>query len=1213
MNEIVQQIKFLRARLNQDVDISLLGDGEMPYALNILPESEDHAGVASNCLGTTQKTVYIPNTTFTNITVTKTVSPVKFTFLPASLPSVLEIEVLWNNALKHIYIPSAGYLDLDDFGEHVEDVVEASFKCEMFANCTSASYGLRFFIPATDSIEMRVRARDIGTFSPVANVSGAWYDAVMDVTYFWDTHNSLYQYVNYNDVIINIPTSILESTFSISNAFAIGNGRKRMLYWNVNGGDTRKINIYNALIKDHTINSVNSNVIKPPPFKDITVAAAATTTQEYINFDKWFQLLLRNKFDDKEKSVFGSFSQLIYPSYYSENSIGVHGKASSKEYDIHLTSETHDEWTEFDYAMRINDGNWSVAELSTSGRSGYTKRILGNERLTTLDVGEANKPFDYVPIRAGCQSIISNNRQLVADCTEGYPNVVIDAEMSWGYMSLMITDQNTPASFSDETNVNATTKRIYIRDTDVTYSHSITLLIRTSETYYVHLEDVYGMALADIVTYFVNYINNNIATVDSAITTASAGAGYVQITHGAGYVASKCLYFAAYQKVRCSKGGAKHYYGIVYYDQFGRCGGVNVSDGLSFDTPLYSTDFQQDIFITGGALVINSQPPDWAYYYKILYGGSDISWYQQFVVKQSEVIQTDEFVLAININNSVLECADLNESFNVSPYQFNKGDRLKILAYDNTYSESESWGTRYTVMWNSLATMIIDTEILYQDESFIYVNKPKYDVTATGYYLLVEIYRKSESKPIEYFETEFFGTISNPGTTSCYHNYPAKSLVGTNVNQDATQPMRCFIPGFEHVIYQTWSFYEDHVNSAYIGTPVSCWMTSESFSNYFPSKTKGLGRVNFHLPDANTLRRNILRISNIYIPNSDINGLSTFDYDAYQEVDESYGTITSVKLVGDVLKIIQEHKISSMYLGAEMGVDASGNQIMLRSDKLLTPPRYSATSFGSMHPESIVSHGGYLYGYDVVNSCVWRDTSGGTYEISNGMRSYFKEKTRTLLNSGIFKAYGAYDYQNELYLLTFIDRFTTANNETIGFYEPTESWYSFYSFIPEAYCSIPGDHIISFKNGYLYTHDSATRNTFYGTAYNSNVWVVGNQYPDIPKKWNSLVVNSNAVWNAGENTDIIVDSDAIEYTDPQNFTRHKGNMVSRLKEGQFRYNQGEYYAEFLRDGTTRSSTFSQEDLRNGRPLSGKTILIKLKNSLTSAVYLRGVRINAQST
>jgi hypothetical protein len=331
-------------------------------------------------------------------------------------------------------------------------------------------------------------------------------------------------------------------------------------------------------------------------------------------------------------------------------------------------------------------------------------------------------------------------------------------------------------------------------------------------------------------------------------------------------------------------------------------------------------------------------------------------------------------------------------------------------------------------------------------------------------------------------------------------------------------------------------------------------------------------------------------------------------------VDETYGQISEIKTVGDVLKIIQPHKISSMYLGAEMGADANGNKVLFTSDKILTTPRYNSLAYGSVHPESMVVHNGYMYMLDVINSCVVRDTPGGSFDISqNGMRSYFRDKIKTLVASCgySFKAFGGYDYYNDMYVLTFKDPYNSANNETIGFHEPSETWYSFYSFLPEMYCGITGDYLISFYAGKLYEHSYVVKNTFYGTFYNTVAWVVGNVNPDIPKRWTSMSINSNDYWTAANDADILVDADNLSYEDLHNYTTHKSAMQSALTQYNFRYYNGDYKASFLRDGTTTSDTFSSYDLINGRQLMGKTILIKLSNDNTASVYLKGVKINAQ--
>jgi hypothetical protein len=537
------------------------------------------------------------------------------------------------------------------------------------------------------------------------------------------------------------------------------------------------------------------------------------------------------------------------------------------------------------------------------------------------------------------------------------------------------------------------------------------------------------------------------------------------------------------------------------------------------------------------------------------------------------------------INNFVLAGQILNPSFNIGSYVFNKGDKLVFLAYKENLTASYD---SKTVTYTNFVTLsaFTELEILEQDETGIYVemlsNATVRAELAACTYCLVELFTPRQDKPIEYFETPYNYTLNNLT--------PSFSDV-------------CL----DHQIHQV--FYMEE------GLPISCWIESSSFSNYFESKTQGLGRVNFYSPEFSRVRRNVLRASNVYVPNTKINGLSTFEYANDQLVDESFGSVTDIKLVGDVLKITQPHKLSSMYIGAEVGVDAGGSQVLLKSDKILTTPRYNALDYGSLHPESIIVHNAYMYALDVINSAAIRDTPGGTYAISdNAMRSYFKYKIRQLTAScgNSFKAIGGYDYLNEMYLLTFKDPYNSANNETIGFHEPSETWYSFYSFLPEMYCGIPGSYMLSFNGGKLYVHDYATRNTFYGTFYNSETWVVGNQYPDDPKKWNSLSVNSNDYWAPSANDGIIVDADAIDYQDPQNYTGHRGTMQSSLKPDNFRYYNGEFRAEFLRDGTTSSSTFSVPDLFTGRNLMGKTILIKLINDNNIPVYLRGVKINAQS-
>lgn len=1202
MNEFVQNINLAGSRLNWDADISLLKEGESKKFLNTVPEESNFFGTRTNCLGTTQATVFAPNTSRTSITVTTTyptTTTATFAFTLSSVPNILWVEILHNNTLKHLYITGSGYATVTLFCAHVLDVVRKYYMDDLSASSSSAT-GCSFTFRRTtgDTPTMIVRTITTATYPSTLKVIGTHYDKLDNVIYYWVYDSAgtyfLLQYVCDFGVILALHISGLDVTSfsSVNNAVIFGDNKEALLYWNYYQATAHKINVYNCLTGTGTFTSVSTNLIKPPVFTYYNMTRG-TGIYAYNNYNKYYIALIRNRFDDNEASAFGGLFDLFYP-YFGETPVGTHGVASNHVYNIDPASDTHPEWDKCEYAITSGNNEWYLIDSSLMSSAGV---INGSEIGTTLAPSDINRLFDYVPQKIGSLESMSNNRLVLSDCTEGYGNVAIVATAS------VITSTPSIYSLYKRNEVLAATYA-YIDLTTVweDYSDTQIMYIKTNNgEYYIYLHDTYGTTVAQRKQYFADYITDNIIPIDPDITSVVVpGTGFNYITVNTASTAllpvpPVCMSARAYPKQRTFPNGI-NYLGIVYYDQFGRCGGVNVDDELSVEV-------DANVLLSQINLVVTNTPPEWAYYYRIFYGGCNKQKYQQLAIKSSDVV-VDGTYTKIFINNCILAGQEINEEFNIGSYVFTPGDRIRFLRYSTNDVDD------YTVHSpsNSAFTNTVDLEIFGQDETYIYIANiidatTLTEMAASGYYL-VEIYTPQIHKPIEYFETRYWGTIRYPGTASRSHTvaygstYGIPGSISTNI---------CRLEGFDHMLEQV--FYIDG------GIPVVFNMISESFSNYFDSKTRGLGRVNFYSPDFVQLRRNVLRASNVYLPNTNINGLSTFEYANEVVVDETHGPITDIKLVGDVIKVVQPHKLSSIYLGAQVGTDASGQQILLRSDRILSEPRYNALTLGCIHPESIVVHNGYMYAFDAINSVVWRDTPGGTFMISdNGMRSYFKYKVQQLVASCgySFKAYGGYDYINETYLLTFVDPYNSSNNETIGFYEPGEYWSDFYSFVPEMYQGIQGDHLITYKNGRLYTHDNATRNNFYGTQYNSEAWVVANQYPNDTKKFNTIYVNSNDVWAPSATDGIIVDSDHIAYQDGQNYTTHKGAMQSSLKEANFRIYNGEYRAEFLRDATTNSSTFSVDDLINGRALQGKTIIVKLINDHTSGVHLRSVRIGSQT-
>ena len=79
----------------------------------------------------------------------------------------------------------------------------------------------------------------------------------------------------------------------------------------------------------------------------------------------------------------------------------------------------------------------------------------------------------------------------------------------------------------------------------------------------------------------------------------------------------------------------------------------------------------------------------------------------------------------------------------------------------------------------------------------------------------------------------------------------------------------------------------------------------------------------------------------------------------------------------------------------------------------------------------------------------------------------------------------------------------TLNNQTLSFDERVDGWTSFKSFIPENGFSLNNIYY-TYKNGDLYSHDSAARNTFYDVASPSSVKFIFNDFPQSVKSFKTL-------------------------------------------------------------------------------------------------------------
>jgi hypothetical protein len=387
-------------------------------------------------------------------------------------------------------------------------------------------------------------------------------------------------------------------------------------------------------------------------------------------------------------------------------------------------------------------------------------------------------------------------------------------------------------------------------------------------------------------------------------------------------------------------------------------------------------------------------------------------------------------------------------------------------------------------------------------------------------------------------------------------------------------------------------------------------MEKPKVSLHYDSLLLSQGRANAVNPFAEQRGDRKIRWSGKFLDESGVNYLTSMNAVDEAYLDDRNGPITKIQQIGDTLKVYQERKVTSFYLNKKSSTDSNGNTVFLYSNVIIDPDGGSQSVFdnGCTNFESYVKNLKNAYFFDVINSSVVRDSVAGLEQISEyGMHSYFKEKANQIISLGVsnVRVLGCYDDDNELYVLSFIypTNPSHAVNDTVCFHEPSNRWGPHFSLPTTAldyYGRLSGKSYVSFLAGVLYLHnDNTTRNNFWGSQYESVVRVHCNLYPNIIKIWDNIEIVSTGAWSPNQDGDIVVNLPV--------------EQLSRLREGKFELQEGEYRSEFMRDMLSGESTVQINNLFNGDALRGYVISIDLRNDDTDEAVLRIVKINGTSS
>ena len=257
-----------------------------------------------------------------------------------------------------------------------------------------------------------------------------------------------------------------------------------------------------------------------------------------------------------------------------------------------------------------------------------------------------------------------------------------------------------------------------------------------------------------------------------------------------------------------------------------------------------------------------------------------------------------------DVNGNYLELYILNikDAIN-SAYSFTSGDYVNVIA---TFSD-----TTYTLKSIGPQSFKIVGQLDLSNLNKIYISGNFGAITKSDYYF-VEIIRPLQGASNLFFECGPVFDINNGLHT------------GNLQTQTSDIPALVYLTKGDFFRLRKYMFGGNHNNGI-------IYVESSSESDFYVSNYWGNGRINVPIEQVGGGFLNNTLMSEKYVPNTQQNGLATFDWqESSNEANERFGTINKSIVVGDVFKIIQKDKITSYYIGHDIAQSGDGTNTCIR-------------------------------------------------------------------------------------------------------------------------------------------------------------------------------------------------------------------------------------------------------------------------------------------
>jgi len=480
-----------------------------------------------------------------------------------------------------------------------------------------------------------------------------------------------------------------------------------LFFWTDGLNPPSKINVKTAENGDYgTIIRSYLDVAKEPPtappycaYEDVAGSSSVPKVNNVVS--KQFKFKYRFVFDDSEKSVTSSQSEVPIPYNYTDQAsisnplnngcirlLLQTGAANVTRIEILGCESNGVAFGDF-FIVDILDK--SILSIPNNDVIPYL--FFNDKTFSVIPLTESLQPFDNVPQTAYTQSLLNGNVLDYGAITEGYDLIEINSTV-------------TPSSLRSDRSYNFLLIKAYQQAQPAYGQGNIKILLGgiplTGDSFKIYISsEPYDFTTQSNITITVSS-GDTINDVANNISTAAAGLGYTVVSttsnevviFKAGYsligvVISAGVSLATTNSTLAYDWLSKYEFGIIYFDEKGRTPGVN-----PIKNPLATTPFWNRIIfptvvpvlLPAFNVIINGsiKPPNWAYYYQWvrsenLSKSNFLYWISDATYKQLQTdIQGYQYAY-ISITNLYLYVANNPQFSSVLGYEFTEGDRIKFV------------------------------------------------------------------------------------------------------------------------------------------------------------------------------------------------------------------------------------------------------------------------------------------------------------------------------------------------------------------------------------------------------------------------------------------------------------------------------------------------------------------------------------------------------